>query len=170
MTELIIPKSSTRVHMDFFRRNADEVAQDLLGRVLVKERTGKNPLYMRLDEIAAYEGEVKSMTKGALESAGTIGVSTKYGKHLIDISTLDICEYSCITLIGGTLFDGRGFREIINGPGKVSAALEIDKTYDGVPLNFAKIWIGGEPVIADDILKRNKSGLPENCKGYFYFK
>ena len=131
---------------------------------------GRYPLYMRLDEIAAYEGEVKSMTKGALESAGTIGISTKYGKNLIDISTLDICEYSCITLIGGTLFNSKGVIDTYHGPGNVAKVLEIDKSYDGVPLNFAKIWIGGNPVNKENVLKRKKSGLPENCKGYFYFR
>jgi len=165
-----IPKSSSRIHMDFFRRHAQEVAQDLLGRVLVRERVDKPTLYVQLQEVAAYEGHTKSMTKGALESVGTMGVSTKFGKYLIDISTLDICKYSCVTLIGGNLFDARGLRQVVNGPGKLSKALEIDKTYDGVPLNFAKIWIGGESVDAERILKRNKSGLPENCKGYFYFR
>ncbi|MEK6872157.1 MAG: DNA-3-methyladenine glycosylase [Nanoarchaeota archaeon] len=170
MSELIIPRPSTRVHMDFFQRHADEVARDLLGRVLVKERAGKSNLYVRLDEVAAYEGVVKSMTKGALEIPGTIGVSTKYGKNLIDLSTLSICEASCVTLIGGTLFDGKKSVEKIKGPGKLSEVLEITKNYDGVPLNFARIWIGGETVGNDKILKRNRSGLPENCKGYFYFR
>lgn len=167
--KLIIPKQSTRVYLDFFKRHADEVAKDLLGRVLVRE-IGRSSIYIRLEEIAAYEGEVKSMTKGALEQPGTIGVSTKYGKNLIDISTLAICEPSCITLIAGTIFDRKGLENYINGPGNLSNALKIDKMYDGVPLNFAKIWIGGTPIDKEQILKRNKSDLPINCKGYFYFR
>ena len=170
MSELKIPKQQTRVYLDFFKRHADEVAKDLLGRVMIREIHGKPTIYIRLEEIAAYEGEVKSMTKGALEQPGTIGVSTKYGKNLIDISTLAICEPSCVTLIAGTIFERKGDKKYINGPGNLAKALEIDKTYDGVPLNFAKIWIGGNPIDKEQILKRNKSGLPENCKGYFYFR
>ena len=109
--ELYIPKKSSRIQLDFFKRHADEVAKDLLGRIMVRERTGKNPIYVQLQEVAAYEGEMKSMAKGVLESPGTIGVSTKFGKNLIDLSTLDICEHSCVTLIAGTLFDKRGVRE-----------------------------------------------------------
>lgn len=165
--ELKIPKQSTRIYLDFFKRHAEEVAKDLLGRVLVRE-IGKNTIYFRLEEIAAYEGEVKTMSKGALEQPGTIGVSTKYGRNLIDISTLAICQSSCITLIAGTIFDKEN-EKYVRGAGNLSKKLGIDKTYDGVPLNFAKIWIGGNAVEPKEILKRNLSGLPINCKGYFYF-
>ena len=169
MSELKIPKQSTRIYLDFFNRHAEKVAKDLLGRVLVRE-TGKNSIYVRLEEIAAYEGEAKSMTKGALEQPGTIGVSTKYGKNLVDISTLGICIPSCVTLIAGTLFDRKGLEKHIDGPGNLAKALDIDRTYDGVPLNFVKIWIGGYPVEPEKILKRKLSKVPENCEGYFYFK
>ncbi len=169
MSEPKIPKQKTRIDLDFFKRHAEYVAKDLLGRVMVRERVGKPTIYVSLEEIAAYEGKVKSMTKGALESPGTIGISTKYGRNLIDISTLDICEYSCITLISGVIFDSRGFRDYVDGPGNLAKTLEIDKKYDGVPLNFARIWIGGDPIDKDRILKRKLSNLPKNCKGFFYF-
>ena len=177
MSELIIPKKSSRVALNFFKRHAEEVAKDLLGRVFVSETNRRN-IYLRLEEVAAFEGEAESELKQSMSSRypgiyfypGTLSVSTKFGQNLIHISTLDINKPSCINLIAGTLFDKKCYEEYINGPGNLSDALEIDKSYNGVHLNFNKIWIGGESVEKSRILKRNRSGLPENCKGYFYFK
>ena len=168
--KLKIPQRKTQLDLDFFEIHAIDVARDILGRTLVRERTNKPTLYLRIEEVAAYEGQLKSTSKGILESPGTLGISQKYGKNLIDISTLAICEPSCITLIGGTLYDRRGIREHIHGPGNLSRALEIDKTYDGVPLTFAKMWIGGEKTEKHQIKKRNLSNTTENCQGYFYFR
>ena len=87
-----------------------------------------------------------------------------------DVGTRNKDEASCITLVGGDLFDRRGLREQAKGPGKLSKALEIDSSYDNAPINFGQLWIGGEPIDEDQILKRNKSNVPENCVGYFYFR
>ncbi len=174
---LQIPKSSTRLYLDFFARASEEVAKDLLGRVMVNERKGKSPLYVQLTEIAAYEGIVgddiekaKKRHKNLFYSNGVLGVSSAYGKCLIDIGTQGLCEPSCVTLIAGILFNKRGISENLQGPGNLSEALEIDRSYDGVPLNFGAIWIGGFSVDQSQIQKRNKSNVPENCKGFFYFR
>jgi len=172
MSELIIPKKSTRVDLDFFKRHAETVAKDLLGRVFVRE-VGRKTLYLRLEEVAAFEGDIEKMRKrykGVLEYPGTLAISTQFGQDLIHISTLGLGEPSCVNLIAGTLFDKQGYEEYVNGPGNLSLALEIDKDYNGVLLNFNKFWIGGLAVEKNRILKRDKSGLPENCKGYFYFR
>jgi len=52
----------------------------------------------------------------------------------------------------------------------ISEALEIDRSYDGEPLNFGNVWIGGNSVDHLQIQKRSKSNIPENCQGYFYFR
>jgi len=175
--KLYIPKESSKIHMDFFNRDSETVAKDLLGRVMVHKRGSKSPIYVQLNEIAAYEGfpgndEDKARKKhgNLFMSPGVMGVSSAYGNYLIDVGTRNKDEASCITLIGGDLFDRRGLREQAKGPGKLSKALEIDSSYDNAPINFGQLWIGGEPIEENQILKRNKSKVPENCIGYFYFK
>lgn len=176
MPKFIIPKKSSRVNLDFFKRHADAVAKDLLGRVFVSE--GRKNIYLRLEEVAAFEGEAESELRQSMFSRypgifaypGTLAISTKFGQNLIHISTLDINKPSCINLIAGTIFDKKGYKEYINGPGNLTYALKIDKSYNGVHLNFHKIWIGGQSIEESQVIKRNKSGVPKNCKGYFYFK
>ena len=163
--------------MDFFKRDSETVARDLLGRVMVHERSSKSPIYVQLKEIAAYDGfpgdnEEKARKKhgNLFILPGVMGVSSAYGNYMIDVGTKNGSEASCITLIGGDLFDKRGLREQAKGPGKLSKALEIDSSYDNAPINFGQLWIGGEAIDPDQILTRNKSNVPENCKGYFYFR
>ena len=92
----------------------------------------------------------------------------KYGKHLLDIATDKTAKPSCITLVAAELYDGRGFRERLQGPGNLTEALEIDKDEDGLPLRVASFWIGGKPVSENQILRRRLSTVPRNCKGFFY--
>ena len=175
--ESIIPRKSSQIHRDFFERDAVTVAKDLLGRVMVQERGSKPSLYVQLTEIAAYDGIVGKDLEAAQKknpnlfyAPGVIGISTVYGKHLIDVGTQGLCKPSCVTLVAGNLFDKRGLREKLQGPGNLSKALEIDSDYDSSPINFGQLWVGGDAVDADRIKQRNKSNVPTNCKGYFYFR
>jgi 3-methyladenine DNA glycosylase Mpg len=170
--EIILPDKRSRLERKFFSRRSDIVAQDLLGRILVHERPDAATLYLLIKEASAYQGKIKSTSKGLLCAPGTIGISTKYGQRMLDIATGEIAEPSCVTLIGGQIYDGRGFRVAVNGPGKLTSSLEIDRNYDGliVDLGVSPVWIGGESVGDEQILRRKKSNTPENCLGYFYLK
>ena len=157
---------------DFFARHADVVAKDLLGKTLVRERQNAATLYAIISEVASFEGSQEdSMTEGALYAPGTLVVSTKHGKKMLDIATYQICKPSCVTLISAVIGDQRGVREVVEGPGNLTKVLEIDKdSFHGLPIRLSPIWIGGQAVEEDRIVKRNKSNVPRNCKGYFYFK
>jgi|TARA_Y100000310_G_scaffold159352_1_gene158917 DNA-3-methyladenine glycosylase len=172
MTEVIIlPEYSTRIDTKFFARNSKTVAKDLLGRTLVREIPNTTTLYARIQEVAAYEGSQEdSMSKRVLSAPGTLIVSTKYGKRLLDIATSKIGKPSCITLIAATISDKRGKSELVHGPGNLTKILEIDKNYNGLPIELSPLWISGESIKEEKILKRNLSNLPKNCKGYFYFR
>lgn len=167
---LIIPASSQRLGRGFFARHAQDVAKDLLGRVLVIERADACTIYTRLEEIAAYEKETQSMSKGALYSPGTLAISTKFGKNIIDIATLAQGKHSCVTLRGGTVYDQRGIRDVVQGPGNLSQALGITADYDALPLDMLHVWIGGDSVLPSRIRQRNISNTPENFQGSFYVK
>jgi len=170
--EIYVPRRTEALEENFFARHADVVAKDLLGRTLVRERSNAATLYAVINEIAAYEGSQEdSMTEGAVYAPGTFAVSTKHGKRMLDISTYEVCKPSCITLISALIGDQRGVREFVEGPGNLAKVLEIDKdSFHGLPIRLSPIWIGGQGVDESQILKRNKSNVPRNCKGYFYFK
>ncbi len=172
MAELIIPDSRDRIENSFFARHADVVAKDLLGRVLVRERENAATLYAVLREIAAYEGnqENTSSYEGIRYAPGTIFISKKFGQQILHISTYKFSYPSCINLVSGEIYDGRGFREFTQGPGNLARMLEIDKeSFQGLPINLSPLWFAGIPVNQDRILKRDKK-IPENCLGYFYFR
>jgi|GEM_PF-4617325 3-methyladenine DNA glycosylase Mpg len=164
-------RQSERIRERFFARDAATVAQDLLGRTLVMERPHQATLYARICEVAAYQGSTEeSMTEYARAAPGTIAVSTKYGKQLLDIATEREGKLSCITLRGAIIGDKRGIRERIEGPGKLCETLGIEKELNGTPLGRAPFWIGGKPVEKERIQMRNLTDVPLNCVGYYYFK
>ena len=170
MGRIKIPGKSERLPLEFFARKAEAVARDLLGRVLVVERPRKCPLYARIHEASAYEGEEDSSSKGILYAPGIVGISTKFGKRLLDISTNRQNIPSCVTLIGGDIHDGAGQREFAQGPGNLTKALEIGPEYDGLEITTPPLWIGGNSINPDIIKQRKLSNVPANCKGYFYFR
>lgn len=169
MSKIIIPKYSSRINREFFSREAKMVALDLLGKVLVVQHPN-DIYYARLCEVAAYEGKTKTTAKTATYYPGTVGVSRKFGKNLLDISTGRLKQPSCVTLVSAIVENGEDSR-LVEGPGNLTDALGIDYRYDGLLIDASpQLWIGGETIDADKIKVRKKSGLPANCKGYFYFK
>ncbi len=157
-------------HLDksFFARDPEIVAKELLGTYIIRVVRADRILRGRICEVAAYEGRAKKTHDVVDYPAGTLGVSTKYGKHLIDIATGKRDDSSCVTLIGA-LFECDS--ELIQGPGNLSKVLEVDRQYDGSPINGQDLWIEKDPHYKPtevEVKKRDKSGLPENCRGYFY--
>lgn len=172
MVEYYIPNKKEKLSRTFFARPAERVAKDLLGRFLVVHRPDENPVYTCLYEVAAFEGgSEESMTKGSLCAPGTFSISTKHGKRLIDIATLEICRPSCVTLIAGMVGDGKSKPQFFQGPGNLAKRLSIGPDYAGVPVDFSeRLWLGGEALDLGEIKKRNLKNAPLNCKGYFYLK
>ena len=169
MKRIELPEKSERLPSEFFARKARDVARDLLGRVLVVKRPRKCTLYARIHEASAYEGEEDSSSEGILYAPGIAGISTKFGKRLLDISTGRQNIPSCVTLISGDIYDGARQREFTQGPGNLTKALEIGPEYNGLEITTPSLWIGGNSINPDMIKQRKLSNVPANCKGYFYF-
>jgi 3-methyladenine DNA glycosylase Mpg len=166
-----LPERKNRLSRSFFARAAEKVAKDLLGRFLAIEQPGDKTLYARLYEIAAFEGgAASSMSKGSLYSPGTLSISTKHGKKLIDIATKEICTPSCITLIAGMVGDGTNTPQFIQGPGNLAKKLNINSDYDGLPIDISYVWLAGDSAEPEEIFKRKSEKIALNCKGYFYMR
>jgi len=118
-----------------------------------------------LGRLILRQGAEDSTAKTAKYAPGHIGISTKFGNNLIDIATSAEYRASCITLIALETP-----KKTIQGPGNVSKYLQINRDFDDTPIDHPSLWIGGESVEESRVIKRTKSNVPENCRGYFYFK
>ncbi len=156
-----------KLDKNFFATNAEEVAKRLLGMYLVRTFKKGSRIEGQIHEIAAYEGRSKTAYKGVNYAPGVISVSTKYGKNLIDIATGVEGKPSCITLVS-VLFDWDTEKQLVQGPGNLSRALRVDRSFDGLSINGEEFWIEAREAYVGKIRKRHRKDLPPNCKGYFY--
>jgi DNA-3-methyladenine glycosylase len=179
----------------FFERNTAEVAQDLLGRILVRTLNGDR-LAGRIVETEAYSGfeDAASHAYGRMTPRNAVmfglsGISYIYfiyGKYwmLNVIAKPRGVEYPAAILIRAvepvegleimaTRRSERSQREWTNGPARLVLALGIDPLLNGIdmtapdsPLHFE----AGEPVLSSSIRSGARVGLgqkvPEPWKSH----
>jgi 3-methyladenine DNA glycosylase Mpg len=146
----------------FFRRESDEVARDLLGRLLIRN-TERGATAGRITQIGAYEeGSEIPSREGMKYAPGRIFLMSHRGSHLLNISTEKKGYPSCVEIRQITFHD-----KIINGAGKVTTTFGITPDLDGLVLG-KELQILGKPVEKSRI-KRMK-GDSDNCIGYFLIK
>lgn len=158
-----------RLPTDFFMQEPIDVAKGLLGMNLVRVLPNKREIRGRIQEVAAYKGGTDSISDVAYYGPGIIGISTKFGKRLIDIGTEYEGAASCVTLISASFQWGED-RQLVQGPGNLARALSIDRSYDGTPIVHNDLWVDPSVESVGEIYKRNLSRLPRNCLGYFYIR
>ena len=155
----------------FYRRPADEVAPDLLGRLLVR-RIGRQRLVLRLVEVEAYLGASDraahawnkrrtARNESLYLAGGHAYVYFIYGMHwCLNVVCGEPDEGGAVLLRAGEPLRGetamrvrRGFADsvrpgdVAGGPGKLAQALGVDRAIDGVRLDGRELWIAaGEPV------------------------
>lgn len=140
----------SRLSVDFFIRDVLEVAPDLLGKVLVRKFNNGSVKRYTITEVEAYRGEQDlachaskgrtSRTEIMYHKGGHIYVYLIYGMYWMLNFVTGEKENPQAVLIRGI----EGF----NGPGKLTKALEIDKTFYGDNLiTSEKLWIEDAPVI-----------------------
>src|SRR3989344_5668929 len=88
----------TNLKKSDFEDNSDIVARNLLGRYLSLRQQSGEIIRARLREIAAYEGSGIRTSRKIGYSAGTVSISTKFGRKLFDIATGREGEFSCVTI------------------------------------------------------------------------
>lgn len=149
---------------DFFGRDSIEVAEDLLGKVLVRKFPDGHVIKARIVETEcyrgtfdkgshAYGGRRTNRNESMYGPAGIVYVYFTYGMyHMLNIVTGEE-DYPDAVLIRGlepisdsNIFAQKRFgkdydelssyqkKNMLNGPGKLTKALEIDKSFDGIML------------------------------------
>ncbi|MBI2013879.1 MAG: DNA-3-methyladenine glycosylase [Candidatus Colwellbacteria bacterium] len=127
----------------FFERGTVAVAKDLLGKYLVK-RAGKRELAFMITEVEAYDGHKDKAAHGSrgktarnapmFGEAGKWYVYFTYGMHWMLNIVTGPKDYPAAVLIRGV--------EGINGPGRVTNYLRIDKSFNNKPARrVAGLWI-----------------------------
>jgi len=168
----------------FYRRPAETVARDLLGRYLIHEVDGER-LTLRLVETEAYLGASDRASHAwgdrrtpRNESLYLVGghayVYLIYGLHYcLNAVTGDAGVGSAVLLRAGEPVEGeermrenRGWPrvpkpgDLAGGPGKICQALAIGRDLDGVLLTGPPLYISrGEPVPEEDLVASSRIGV-----------
>ena len=168
----------------FYRRPAETVARDLLGRYLVRRLDGER-LVLRLVETEAYLGapDRASHAWGGRRTArneslylpgGHAYVYLIYGlHHCLNVVTGEPEVGSAVLLRAGEAVAGesrmaanRGLArrlrpgDLAGGPGKLCHALAVDRRQDGVSLLRGDLRVTrGEPLAADGVARGPRIGI-----------
>lgn len=168
----------------FYRRPAEIVAPDLLGRYLVRELEGER-LVLRLVEVEAYlgapdrashawSGRRTPRNESLYLPGGHAYVYFIYGMHYcLNAVTGEAGIGSAVLLRAGEPVEGeermaenRGWTkkikpgDLAGGPGKICQALGIGRELDGVLLARPPLYITqGKPVKAEEIVASPRIGV-----------
>ncbi|HYX22985.1 MAG TPA: DNA-3-methyladenine glycosylase [Thermoanaerobaculia bacterium] len=168
----------------FYRRPAEIVARDLLGRYLVRELEGER-LVLRLVEVEAYlgapdrashawDGRRTPRNESLYLPGGFAYVYFIYGMHYcLNAVTGEAGVGSAVLLRAGAPVEGgermaenRGWTkqvrpgDLAGGPGKICQALGIGRELDGVPLDRPPLYVTkGEPVGEEQIVASPRIGV-----------
>lgn len=177
-----------KIQREFFKRDALEVAKDLLGKNLIVE-TDEGPMKVRLVEVEAYTGEEDKAchTYGGRRTART-EVMYKEGGHLYVYLIYGM--YNMLNIVTGKQDDGQAVlirageplegldlmaknrfdktykdlssyqkKNLINGPGKLAQALGLDRSHNGIDLLGKKIYLEDDGYSDFEIEKSKRIGI-----------
>ncbi len=169
----------------YYRRPADEVACDLLGRFLVRELDGQE-LALRIVETEAYLG-APDRASHAWNGRRTARNETLYRPGGLAYVYFIYGMYHCLNAVTGASDNGEAVLiragepvageekmrihrrlgaavspgAVAGGPGKLCQALRIDRTLDGCALDSGPLRIvEGEPVARAEIANGPRIGIP----------
>jgi DNA-3-methyladenine glycosylase len=183
---MVEPMSSPPVILrDFYQRNTEVVARELLGKLLMRSHSAGN-VVLRLNEVEAYLGidDPACHTFGGRRTprtdtmwgeAGHAYVYLVYGLHsCLNVVTVGPGRPEAVLIRGGVVQEGReiararrGSRvregSLTDGPGKLCQALGITTADNGIDLcnpdSAIKICDDGTEVPEDQVLRTPRVGV-----------
>ncbi|MER5198059.1 DNA-3-methyladenine glycosylase [Streptomyces sp. NPDC002755] len=181
---MIATPDRTPLPRTFFDRPVLEVAQDLLGRFLVRT-TPDGPITLRLTEVEAYDGPSDpgshayrgpTARNGVMFGPpGHVYVYFTYGMwHCMNLVCGPDGTASAVLLRAGEIVEGaesarkrrlsaRNDKELAKGPARLATALDVDRALDGTdacatgdtPLKI----LTGTPVPSDQVRNGPRTGV-----------
>jgi len=164
----------------YTRNNVTQISRQLLGKKLITNVLGKKTAGIIVETEAysfrergchAYNNKLTNRNKAMFEAGGIAYVYLCYGiHHLFNVVTnrqgsadavlvraLEPCEGEEWMM---TRMNVNSLRRITSGPGKLTKALGIDRTFDGKFLNSAEVWIEeGEHIPSGKIVTSCRIGI-----------
>ena len=180
---MILPSS-------FYNRPTLQVAQDLLGCFLVR-KIGKKIIKTKIVEVEAYNGSddlASHASRGRTErnsimfgEPGAIYVYFTYGLHYMLNIVTEEKGYPAAVLIRAVEPVSRNAYRIAhntNGPARLTKALRVDKSFNGLPVYTKKYGLWVESRVKDEklqIIRAKRIGVDyagkyKNKKWRFYIK
>ncbi len=157
-----------RLKRSFYTKPTLEVAEEILGKYLVRKYRGKE-IKGKIIEVEAYlgpkdkashafSGKVTSRNKAAFYKGGFVYIYLVYGMYWqFNISTFKEGVPECILIRALDIL--REDISVASGPGKLCRYLKLDKTFYGEDLVLSdKIWLeeGKKP---SNIIKTARIGI-----------
>lgn len=187
-----------KIQREFFKREALEVAKDLLGKNLIVQ-TEDGLMKVRLVEVEAYTGEEDKAchtyggkrtgrTETMYREGGCLYVYLIYGMYnMLNIVTGRQDDGQAVLIRAGEPLDGldlmaknrfkKSYEELtsyqkknlINGPGKLAQALGIDRSYNGHLLG-EKIYLEDDGNVDFETERSKRIGIDyaEEARDYLY--
>ncbi|MCS7132182.1 MAG: DNA-3-methyladenine glycosylase [Nitrososphaeria archaeon] len=176
-------KAASPLPREFYLRSPAEVAENLLGKILVRVIDGKR-LSCRIVEAEAYYGPEDPASRarrgGDLKRTmfGDVGIALIYGIHrqwLLNVVAHEEGDPGAVLIRSGEPLDGvelmkelRGVDDphlLTSGPGRLTKAMCIDKSFHGKPVYVRDygLWIEeGEDISSDLIAKSHRIGVSDD--------
>lgn len=181
---MIAPADRTPLPRDFFDRPVQEVAPDLLGRVLVRT-SPDGPIELRLTEVEAYDGPNDPGSHAyrghtprnsvMFGPPGHVYVYFTYGMwHCMNLVCGPEGTASGVLLRAGEIIEGveltrkrrisaRSDKELAKGPARLATALGVDRALDGTDACAAEAApitiLTGTPVSSDQVSSGPRTGV-----------
>jgi 3-methyladenine DNA glycosylase Mpg len=146
----------------FFNREPEQVAQDLLGRLIIR-KTDSGIYAAEVKITAAYRGgERTSAREGMMYDPGKLFLMPYRGHLFFNIATGGSNPMSCVEIreVSG---DKR-----ISGPGSVTKFLQLAQNSDGKQLGGeSEVYVSEEPYRTGKIAPVNLEGKADNLVGAY---
>lgn len=147
-----------QLNYNFYQRNALTVAEELLGKTLIRKYNNKT-IKVKIVETEAYQGaedkashayqnKKTKRNKNMFEKGGLVYIYLIYGIHYcLNIVTAEKNKPQAVLIRAVEPIEGlnwikknrdiksKKIKDLTNGPGKLSQALKIDKSLNGCDLN-----------------------------------
>lgn len=157
---------------DFFNRPATDVAQDLIGKFLIREYDGHQWALM-ITEVEAYDGPDDKAshahkgrtgrTEPMFAYAGIFYIYLVYGIHwMLNIVTGPKDYPAAILIRSALVMLPTGSLEHIDGPAKLTKFLKIDNEFNGMEATQQnKIWFEDRDIAIpkEHIIKKKRIGV-----------
>lgn len=146
---------STRLHRQWYARDALVVARQLLGCFLVHERSeGEEPRVARIVETEAYRGPtdlacharagITKRTRSLLGEEGHAYVFLVYGMHdCFNVTCKGVGRGHAVLVRAGEAAHGFESHVRLDGPGRFARAMGITRALDGHDLTRTPLYVCG---------------------------